>query len=260
MTEIAPVVEVTGIQLSFGGQLVLDDISMRAYAGEMIALIGPNGSGKTSLCNVLSGAYRPDAGRIFVEGSEVSGLSQHGFGRLNISRTFQHAILVDDLSAAENIALGVKSLPGGLSLLGAAMLLPSARKAERLLGQKTMEMAKDLGLADSWNIAAGSLSNRQRRLTELARSLISEPKLVLIDELAAGLTKDDKAFLADSLQRIREEHLSESVILIIEHDVDFVRRLCPRTIVLDRGRVLAAGDTGEVLNNADVRAAYLGAV
>jgi len=231
------VLTIAGLSKRFGGVAALSDVSLQVRAGEALGLIGPNGSGKTTLINLVSGLYRPDAGRVLLGGADVTGWRAHHLARDGIGRTFQTVLLVDELTALDNVALA-RTGPRERALAEAAFLL------ERM------------GAIGAASALAGELPYGVRRRVEIARALATDPVLLLLDEPAAGLNATEQADLA---RRLRELLPAGIALLVIEHNMAFLEPLVDQMVCLDAGRVIAAGAPAEVKADALVIEAYLGA-
>lgn len=255
---LGPGLQLEEVSLRFGGQTVLDKISLQLSLRQVVGLIGPNGSGKTSLCNVIGGAYRPTDGRVCVLGQRTDNLPNWKIGRLPIARTFQTSALVDDLSAWENVALGLRS-DNDRGLFRTFVAGGAARQEERERRQAVIQVLTEIGMPDDAILSpASALPNTQRKMVELARCLVRRPQVLLLDELASGLNTSDKRQVATGVRLALDKYCPDALVVIIEHDIDFIRTLCPTSIVLDQGRILAHGSTHSVLADESVQDAYLG--
>jgi branched-chain amino acid transport system permease protein len=248
-----PLLAVDGIALAFGGVQALDGVSLTLTPGEIVGLIGPNGSGKTTLLNVISGLYVPDRGRAAFLGRDITSAPAHVIARYGIARTFQHIHLVDNLSALDNIAVARAGIDdvgmrAALSALGRDVQLDRARGI-------AMAAAQRLGIADVVMAPCGRLPYGTRRRVEVARALATGPKLLLLDEPAAGLNEQEQRDLAE---RIRGFAADGITVLVVEHNLVFLAALAQRLICLDRGRVIASGPADAVRQDAAVIEAYLG--
>lgn len=248
----AALLEVDGIRKSFGGVVALKDLSLSVGAGEIVGLIGPNGAGKSTCFNVISGALALDAGSVSLAGKRIDGSSAQQIVGSGLARTFQHVELVPTMSVLDNVAIGTH-LRGRSGV--AAALLGLDRKEESLLLSRARENAHRVGLGDFIDHPAGGLPLGLQRLIEVARALCAEPKLLLLDEPAAGLRHAEKARLARLLREIADQGIS---VLLVEHDMDFVMDLAEKIVVMDFGSRIAQGRPEEILSSPVVLEAYLG--
>ena len=248
--------EVDGLCLGFGGLTVLDGVSLQVPEGSVTAIIGPNGAGKTSLFNSVSGNYRPQAGRIVFAGADITRLAAARRAALGVARTFQNIALFPSMTVLDNVKLGRHvHLRSGL-LAGGLYLGPARREERRLAAYIEHELVDLLGIREVCSALAADLPYGLRKRVELARALAMEPRLLLLDEPAAGLTQGDReqmmALIRD-LQRLRG-----ITVLLVEHDMNVVMDLADQVVVLDFGRVIAAGTPAQVREDPAVIAAYLG--
>ncbi len=250
----APALALAGVTRRFGGLVAASGIGFAVHPGEIVALIGPNGAGKTTVFNLISGALAPDEGRIQVFGADVAGLPARDVARRGVARTFQHVRLLAERSVLENIALGAHER-GRAGLLAALLRLDRAEE-RRLLAEAAREAAR-VGLSARLLEPAGSLPLGQQRIVEIARALAADPRLLLLDEPAAGLRLQEKAQLAVLLQGLRAEGMA---VLLVEHDMDFVMNLADRVVVMDFGQTIAEGLPGAVQSDEAVLEAYLGGI
>lgn len=242
----------------FGGLVALDGFKLTLAQGDLQGLIGPNGAGKTTVFNLITGVYRPTSGVIRLAGQRVDGLSAQQIARHGVSRTFQNIRLFGGLSVLHNLlAAGAHSRCWGLNgALGTILGLPAARQKDRELVERALELLIFVGLQDVKDHLATSLPYGAQRKLEIARALMMRPKLLLLDEPAAGMNPTEKEGLRQLVQRVSDSGIS---ILVIEHDMKFVMNLCRKITVLDHGAVIAVGSPHEVQTNAAVLEAYLGA-
>ena len=239
----------------FGGVAALDGVDVDVAAGSVHAIVGPNGSGKTTLLNMISGFYRPDAGSIELGGVEVVGRSPARIARLYVGRTFQTPKLLPELSAIENVMLGAYTAERATGV-EVALRLPRARRERRELEARARRYLDFVGLADRDEAEAGDLSHGQQRLAEIARAMIGTPRLLLLDEPAAGLSLGELDRLGALIGSIRALGVT---VVIVEHRLELVASIASRVTVLDRGAVLAGGTPAEVFSNPAVVRAYMGA-
>jgi branched-chain amino acid transport system ATP-binding protein len=245
---------IENVSKSFGGLDALTDVNFAVHEGQIKALIGPNGAGKTTLFNLISGSYKPTAGRVVFSEVEVSGKAPHRICRLGLGRTFQHSLVFDDMSLLENVAVGRHSRSGA-GVLSAALSLPVHRKEERETFRIAGESQRRVGLDHKADELAGNLPMGERHLLEIARALATGPKLLLLDEPAAGLNQEETARLAETVRRIRSEDVT---VLLVEHDMSFVMEISDEVVVLDYGRKIAEGPPIMIMDNDEVIKAYLG--
>jgi ABC-type branched-subunit amino acid transport system ATPase component len=246
---------VEGLTVEFGGLKAVRDASFHIVAGEILGLIGPNGAGKTTLFNAISGLVPITGGVISMEGVPISGRPAHDRSRSGIARTFQAVQLIQDASVLENVLIGMHSRIGQ-SLFDLFCQFRSSRSQDYAAQKRAYEVLESLSLADLALTRVGSLGFGQQRRVEIARALASEPRILLLDEPAAGLSPEEIAEMEALLVRLsRHSGLS---ILIVEHVLSLVFKLCDRIVVLDNGSVIATGRPDEIGENADVRRAYLG--
>jgi len=255
-----PMFDVSGVTLRFGGVTSLNNVTLHHNRGEILAVIGPNGAGKTSLFNSLTGVYAPQEGTITFDrdGStplSVIGKKPHRIASAGVARTFQASRMFPAMTAFENVKIGAES-HRGFGVIGAMVKGPQTRRHERETDATTWELLKFVGLEQQANVLSGSLNYGARRRLEIARGLATNPKVLLLDEPAAGTNPAEKIELTELIRRVRDE-MGVS-ILLIEHDMKLVMSLAERLYVLNFGSVIAEGTPEEIRSNQAVIDAYLG--
>jgi ABC-type branched-subunit amino acid transport system ATPase component len=254
----AALLSIEGLTKRFGGVTAVDDVSFTVRGGTMHGLIGPNGSGKTTNFNLISGVYRPDRGHITFEGHTISGMPAHRITRSGIARTFQNLRLFKTMSVLENVLVGLGGSPRGrdTTFPWDPYLRPwRERSAETNMRTEAMELLAQFQLTDLANVPATSLPYGKQRRVEIARALATRPRLLLLDEPAAGLNAEETRELEETLSRLVADGLT---ILMIEHDMRLVMSVCQWVTVLDQGKLIADGTPDMVRSNEHVLAAYLG--
>ncbi len=247
--------DVTNLGISFGGLRAVDDFEIHIEKGELYGLIGPNGAGKTTVFNMLTGVYKPTDGIIVLNGKNITGHKTTQINREGIARTFQNIRLFRELSVLDNVKAGLHN-EYQYSTLAGILRLPNFYKTEKAMNERAIELLKVFDLDKESNLSAANLPYGKQRKLEIARALATNPKLLLLDEPAAGMNPNETKELMDTIQLIRDKF--EMTILLIEHDMKLVSGICEKLTVLNFGQVLAQGKTSDVLNDPQVIKAYLG--
>ncbi|MCI7738337.1 MAG: ABC transporter ATP-binding protein [Lachnospiraceae bacterium] len=247
--------EVKNLGISFGGLRAVDGFSVSIEQGQLYGLIGPNGAGKTTVFNLLTGVYKPDSGSILLDGTDITGKKTIEINKAGIARTFQNIRLFKDLSVLDNVKVGLHN-GHPYSTLEGILRLPKYYKVEKEMNEKAMELLKVFDLDKECDFLASNLPYGKQRKLEIARALATDPKLLLLDEPAAGMNPNETKELMETIRFVRDEF--KMTILLIEHDMKLVSGICEELTVLNFGQVLAQGDTSTVLNDPRVITAYLG--
>ena len=250
-----PVLDVRNLGIDFGGLTAVDGFNVTIGPTEISGLIGPNGAGKTTIFNLLTSVYQPTRGSILLNGIDTKGMSTHKVTRMGIARTFQNIRLFTDMSAKDNVKVGMhKDIK--CSFIASLLRLPSYFKAEKAADKKAMELLEFMGLADVADVKAGSLPYGVQRRLEIARALATNPSVLLLDEPAAGMNPSETAELTEQIRRIRDTfHIA---ILLIEHDMNLVMNVCEGIVVVNYGRIIAKGTPEQIKGDPAVIEAYLG--
>ncbi len=251
------VLETQNLGISFGGLKAVQDVNLRIKKNELYGLVGPNGAGKTTVFNMLTGVYQPTTGTFFLDGEEMVGKSQETINHKGIARTFQNIRLFNNMSVIRNVLVGLHNQPEYHYNPFTGMLrLPAYFDCENRMRDKAKEILRIFGLEEERNLLSCNLPYGKQRKLEIARALATNPRLLLLDEPAAGMNPNETAELMEIVRFIRDHF--DMTILLIEHDMKFVSGLCDEITVLNFGTVLAQGDTKTALNNPEVIKAYLG--
>lgn len=250
-----PTLEVRNLSISFGGLKAVDGFNVVIEKGQLYGLIGPNGAGKTTVFNLLTGVYKPDTGVILLDGNNITGKKTIEINQDGIARTFQNIRLFKELSVLDNVKVGLHN-HHRYSTLEGILRLPSFYKVEKEMNERAMELLSVFDLDNECEYKASNLPYGKQRKLEIARALATDPKLLLLDEPAAGMNPNETAELMDTIRFVREKF--NMTILLIEHDMKLVAGICERLTVLNFGQVLTQGVTSEVLSDRRVITAYLG--
>jgi branched-chain amino acid transport system ATP-binding protein len=252
---ISPILSVRNVRKYFGGIKAVDGISLDVAPNSITGLIGPNGAGKTTLFNVISGFYKPDSGEIIFKGERIDGLTLHETFKKGLCRTFQISRELKLMTVLENVMLPPPHQMG--ESLWKTWLLPSrVRRQEGEIKERAMDVLDAVGLLHLKDEYAGNLSGGQKRMLELARTMMAEPDMILLDEIAAGVSPSERIMVAEHIRKLVDER--GITAFVIGHEMDFVMELCDPVIVMDRGKKLAEGSPEEVRNDPRVLEVYLG--
>ena len=250
-----PVLDVRNLGIDFGGLTAVDGFNITVGPTEISGLIGPNGAGKTTIFNLLTGVYQPTRGSVLINGIDIKGMPTHKVNRLGIARTFQNIRLFTDMTALDNVKVGMHHAIK-CSFLSSLLHLPSYYKAEKKANEKALELLDFMGLADVADVKAGSLPYGVQRRLEIVRALATNPSIILLDEPAAGMNPSETTELMHQIRRIRDTfHIA---IFLIEHDMNLVMNVCEAIAVVNYGRLIAKGTPDEIRANPAVIEAYLG--
>ena len=247
--------EVKNLSISFGGLQAVDDFEISIKKGQLYGLIGPNGAGKTTVFNLLTGVYKPDEGMITLDGENITGLKTIEINKTGVARTFQNIRLFKNLSVMDNVKAGLHNHYKYSAATG-ILRLPKYFSVEKAMNEKAMELLKVFELEGEADYLAANLPYGKQRKLEIARALATEPKLLLLDEPAAGMNPNETMELMNTIRFVRDNF--DMTILLIEHDMKLVSGICEELTVLNFGRILSKGPTSEVLNDPQVITAYLG--
>ena len=247
--------EVKNLGISFGGLRAVDEFNLSIEKGELYGLIGPNGAGKTTVFNMLTGIYKPTDGMIYLDGKNITGKKTADINKAGVARTFQNIRLFGDQSVLDNVKIGLHNSYEYGTFTG-VFRLPKYFATEKKMDERALEILSVFGLDKEAKVLASNLPYGKQRQLEIARALATNPKLLLLDEPAAGMNPNETQDLMDTIALIRKEF--GVTILLIEHDMKLVSGICEKLTVLNFGRVLAFGETSTVLNDPEVIKAYLG--
>ena len=247
--------EVTDLGISFGGLRAVDALNMSSEKGGLVGLIGPNGAGKTTVFNMLTGVYRPTDGGIRLDGQNLVGVNPQKISHMGVARTFQNIRLFSGMSVLDNVKVGF-DYSVRYPLVDSFLHIGSYRKREREMDERAIDILKEFDLDRQYDYKASNLPYGKQRKLEIARALATNPKLLLLDEPAAGMNPQETGELMETIQHVRKKY--GVTILLIEHDMKLVSGICEYIYVLNFGRELAKGKPADVLNNPEVITAYLG--
>lgn len=258
MSTTAPeiVLDARNITMQFGGLKAVDTFSLQLRKGELVGLIGPNGAGKTTCFNMLTGVYQPTAGEVMICDKVITGLKPHKISHLGMTRTFQNIRLFKELTVIENVLIAAHQHTS-YGLTSAVLRLPSFFKEEDVLREKAMKLLSIFNLHTKADDESGSLPYGQQRKLEIVRAMATDPKIILLDEPAAGMNHKETEALMETIAQIRRDF--KLTVLLIEHDMKLVMGICERILVLDHGVTISQGSPSHIKNDPKVIAAYLGA-
>lgn len=251
---VQPLLSCSDVRVTFGGIVALDGVSLSVAPGQIVGIIGPNGAGKTTLFNCISRLYTVTSGEIYFDGRALSSVPRHGVAALGIARTFQNVALFESMTVLENVLVGSHPLRSGGFLSDALNTTSQANREERRA--EAEELIDALGLKADADRRVSALPFGTRKRVEIARALASHPKLLMLDEPAGGLSHGDVDELRELIQALRDHF--DLTVLLVEHHMQFVMKLCDAIVALDFGRRIAAGTPSEVQNHPEVIRAYLG--
>ena len=247
--------EVSNLGIAFGGLQAVSQLDLSIEKGHLYGLIGPNGAGKTTVFNMLTGVYRPTEGNIVLDGKDITGRSPETISKAGIARTFQNIRLFNEMSVLDNVKVALHNQVR-YSMMTGILRLPSFREKEHEMNRQAHKLLQIFDLDGQANLKASQLPYGKQRKLEIARALGTNPKLLLLDEPAAGMNPNETEELMQTVRSVRDQF--GIAILLIEHDMNFVMGICEEITVLDYGRVIARGDGQSIRNNPKVIAAYLG--
>ena len=252
---MAVLLEIKNLGISFGGLRAVDDFELSVKKGQLYGLIGPNGAGKTTVFNLLTGVYKPSEGIITLDGVNITGLKTIEINKAGLARTFQNIRLFKDLTVLDNVKAGLHN-HYKYSTIEGILRLPKYFKTEAAMNERAMELLKVFELDGEASYLAANLPYGKQRKLEIARALATGPKILLLDEPAAGMNPNETIELMNTIRFVRDNF--DMTILLIEHDMKLVSGICEELTVLNFGRILAQGKTGDVLSDPQVITAYLG--
>lgn len=247
--------EVNHLSIVFGGLRAVDDFNLKIKKGQLYGLIGPNGAGKTTVFNMLTGVYKPTSGKIILDGEDITGKTNIEINKKGIARTFQNIRLFNNMTVGDNVKVGLNNAQK-YTVAEGIMRLPRYFKEEKLMDERVMELLEVFDLGKEKDVLASNLPYGKQRKLEIARALATNPKLLLLDEPAAGMNPNETAELMKTISFVRDQF--NMTILLIEHDMKLVSGICEEISVLNFGKELAHGKTSEALNHPEVVKAYLG--
>ena len=251
------ILKTENLGISFGGLKAVSEVNLEIKKKQLYGLVGPNGAGKTTIFNILTGVYKPTTGKVFLDGEDITGKTQMVINHKGIARTFQNIRLFNNMTVIRNVLVGLHDQPEfKCSLIESMLRLPRHFKVEKAMRERAKEILRVVGLEDERNFLSCNLPYGKQRKLEIARALATNPKLLLLDEPAAGMNPHETEELMSIVRRIRDEF--DMTVLLIEHDMKFVSGLCDEVTVLNFGTVLAQGTAEEALNDPEVIRAYIG--
>ena len=251
------ILETRNLGISFGGLNAVQNVNIKIKKGQIYGLIGPNGAGKTTVFNLITGVYKPTTGTFFIDGKEIKGHSQEKINHLGIARTFQNIRLFNNMTVVRNVMVGLHNRPEfKCSVIESILRLPRHFRVEKTMREKAKELLRVFDLENERNLLACNLPYGKQRKLEIARALATRPKILLLDEPAAGMNPQETAELMDTIRFVRDNF--DVTIFLIEHDMKLVAGICEELTVLNFGTELACGTPQAVLNDPKVITAYLG--